>query len=199
MFPGLLSLDGGRTLNNVIEAFEQAGYHVTFRILNAAHYGVPEERWRLFFIGTRLPNVDLHSLCLCTTVFSDQTLQVSWNTFGFVPNPLQTHMAYDALLPPIRVGEAISDLPPIESGGGSAEMDYMLVPQSKYQVEARKWSPKLYNHECAGASIDLERMRYVQPGGSWRDIPHDILPRVCNAPTAAIIQNAMAASTPMVL
>ena len=57
-------------------------------------------------------------------------------------------------------------------------MDYMLVPQSKYQVEARKWSPKLYNHECAGASsINMERMRYVQPGGSWRDIPHDILPR----------------------
>ncbi len=178
--PGLISLDGGKTLRDVITAFEQAGYHVIFRILNAAHYGVPEERWRLFFIGTRLAGVRL-SFPL-PTHYSLQRPNFTGGseyTFGYaIRNPLQTYMEYDALLSPVRIGDAISDLPAIESGGGAAEMDYVLPPQSAYQRALREGATKLYNHECAGASaINLERMRHVQPGGSWRDIPQEILPK----------------------
>ena len=57
--PGLVSLDSGRTLEAVITAFEQAGYRVICKILNAAHYAVPEDRWRLFFLGTRLADINL--------------------------------------------------------------------------------------------------------------------------------------------
>ncbi|SRR5579875_136963 len=115
--PGLISLDGGKTLRDVIAAFEQAGYNVIFRILNAAHYGVPEERWRLFFIGTRLPDIRL-SFPL-PTHYSLQRPNFTGGreyTFGYaIRNPLQTHMEYDALLAPVRVGVAISDLAAIES------------------------------------------------------------------------------------
>lgn len=178
--PGLISLDGGKTLKDVVTAFGQAGYHVIFRILNAAHYGVPEERWRLFFIGTRLPGVRLSFPQ--PTHYSLQRPNFTGGrqyTFDYaIRNPLQTHMEYDALLSPVRIGDAISDLPAIESGGGAAEMDYILPPQSAYQRALREGAAKLYNHECAGASaINLERMHHVQPGGSWRDIPHEILPK----------------------
>ena len=37
--PGLISHEGGRTLRDVVRAFEETGYRVDFRILNAAHYG----------------------------------------------------------------------------------------------------------------------------------------------------------------
>jgi DNA (cytosine-5)-methyltransferase 1 len=34
-----------------------------------------------------------------------------------------------------------------------------------------------FNHYAARlSSQNAERMRYVRPGGSWRDIPHDLLP-----------------------
>jgi len=35
--PGMISFDGGRTIRSVTSAFEQAGYKMAFRILNAAH------------------------------------------------------------------------------------------------------------------------------------------------------------------
>lgn len=44
-----------RFLEEVIEAFEDAGYQVLqpYRVLNAADYGVPQDRRRLFLIGAR--------------------------------------------------------------------------------------------------------------------------------------------------
>lgn len=35
------------------QAFDKVGYDVTWRLLNAADYGVPQERERVFFIGAR--------------------------------------------------------------------------------------------------------------------------------------------------
>ena len=35
-----------------------------------------------------------------------------------------------------------------------------------------------FNHFAAKLSKqNLERMKYVKPGGSWRDIPHRLLPK----------------------
>ncbi len=42
----------------------------------------------------------------------------------------------------------------------------------------RSGSEKMYNHECAGVSgVNLERMMHVEPGGAWRDIPFELLPK----------------------
>lgn len=33
------------------------------------------------------------------------------------------------------------------------------------------------NHSCNGLGpVNLERLKYIPQGGSWRDIPHDMLP-----------------------
>lgn len=50
---GLMSLDRGKVLEMIIGDFERAGYHVKYRLLNAADYGVPQIRQRIFIIGTR--------------------------------------------------------------------------------------------------------------------------------------------------
>lgn len=177
--PGLISLDEGKTLRDVVAAFTQAGYRVAFHILNAAHYGVAEERWRLFFIGTRLPNIDISFPQ--PTHYSYQRPNFTGGreyTFSYaIRNTLQPFLD-DCLLPPISVAEAISDLPAIGMGGGADEMEYTLPPQSAYQHTLRGDNQKLYNQECAAVSpINIERMRYVKPGGSWRDIPHTLLPK----------------------
>ena len=52
--PGLLSLDHGQFVKDIYRLFESAGYRMQHMVLCAAHYGVPQERWRLFFIGTIL-------------------------------------------------------------------------------------------------------------------------------------------------
>jgi len=52
--PGLRDLDGGEQLRRAIRKFEANGYRVAEPfVLDAANYGVPQQRQRLFVVGTR--------------------------------------------------------------------------------------------------------------------------------------------------
>ena len=52
--PGLRDIDGGIQLRTVIEELRLNGYQVEEPfVLNAAHYGVPQQRLRLFVVGSR--------------------------------------------------------------------------------------------------------------------------------------------------
>lgn len=52
--PGLRDLDGGEQLQTAIENLESAGYRVeTPFVLDAAQYKIPQQRFRLFVVGSR--------------------------------------------------------------------------------------------------------------------------------------------------
>jgi DNA (cytosine-5)-methyltransferase 1 len=51
---GILSLGGGEIFRMIVADFESAGYVVQHGVLNAADYGVPQRRERVFFFGKRL-------------------------------------------------------------------------------------------------------------------------------------------------
>lgn len=73
----------GRYRDYIIQRFEEIGYQMHFQVLNAADYGVPQQRRRAFFVG-----------------FSDPRIEYSF--------PAPTHGP--GLLPYATVGEAINDL-----------------------------------------------------------------------------------------
>jgi DNA-methyltransferase (dcm) len=50
---GLLTHDKGRTYATITRIFEQAGYTIQKKVLNAWDFGVPQKRQRLITIGTR--------------------------------------------------------------------------------------------------------------------------------------------------
>lgn len=52
---GMLTLNKGSFVKSVIELFGEKGlgYHVTYKLLNAADYGVPQNRYRVFYIGLK--------------------------------------------------------------------------------------------------------------------------------------------------
>ncbi len=51
--PGLVSFEHGETLHAILQALAELGYGADVRILGAAHYGVPQMRWRTIIIGVR--------------------------------------------------------------------------------------------------------------------------------------------------
>ena len=54
--PGLRDIDGGSQLSSAVRALSDAGYDINQPVvLDAADFGVPQRRNRLFVIGTRLP------------------------------------------------------------------------------------------------------------------------------------------------
>lgn len=51
---GLLSMEKGKVIQMIKKDFENLGYYVEYRLLNAAEYGVPQQRERLVIIGNRI-------------------------------------------------------------------------------------------------------------------------------------------------
>lgn len=190
--PGLLSLEGGGFVRDIYELFEGTGYRMRHMILCAAHYGIPQERWRLFFIGTMLKGVEItfpkptHHAPVRANFTGGRDL--TWLKFikngdedprleGQLSFPYSESFRYP-LLPFVRVRDAIGDLPGLAVREGTEEMDFTSRPTTPYQKAMRLGATKLYNHAAGMLSREnLNRLRHIPPGGSWRDIPFDLLPK----------------------
>lgn len=56
---GLVQHDHGRTLATIVNKLEQLGYQVTYNVLNAKDFGVPQERKRVYIAGTKADAISL--------------------------------------------------------------------------------------------------------------------------------------------
>lgn len=88
---GLKALSSGTFLKEQLNAYSKAGYNVTYQVLNAKDYGVPQSRKRLFIVGVRK---DL-----------DQAFEFPNPTHG------KTTKASGPLKPYVSHGDAIKGLP----------------------------------------------------------------------------------------
>jgi len=146
---GITSIAGGNIVHEIFEAMKGLGYRVDMKVLRAEEYGVPQERRRVFFIAAR--------------------------TDAPILFPEPTHG--EGLLPFVTVWDAISDLPKLENGDRAGPRPYGKRPQNGYQALLRGDCALVQNHSASRlARINEERMRHIPPGGSWRDIPMDLLP-----------------------
>ena len=146
---GMMSAGGGAAVGAIIEGLRALGYEVEAKVLRAEEYGVPQERRRLVFIGNRLG------------------LPIEY--------PKPTHG--QGLLPFVTIDDAIGDLPRLSNGEELGVVAYGSEARSDYQAELRSGSNCVHNHAAARLSkVNLERLKHIPQGGSWRDIPVDLLP-----------------------
>lgn len=89
----VLGLKDMRFEGGVIDLFAELGYNVSFHVLRAAEYGVPQLRRRVVFVGHR--------------------------SNGFFQRPTQTYGESDY----VTVWDAIGDLPPVGPGETATEYD----------------------------------------------------------------------------
>ena len=147
---GILSIEGGKLVDRIKDAIRGLGYaDVDHFILRAEEYGVPQERRRVVFVANRL---------------------------GLpVIEPKRTHQTENDF---VSVWQAIGDLPAIHPDTGiGVAVSYACEPMSAYQIEMRgnRTSVTAHRSPKLGAA-NQERLKYIPEGGSWRDIPINLLP-----------------------
>ncbi len=145
---GILSMktkDNQNVKDLILKEYYQAGYNVKICKLNAAEYGVPQSRLRIIFIGIR------------------KDIKFNENEIG--PKPFL--FGKDQ----ITVEQAIMDLPQINSGEGSDQLEYNITAQNDYQQWARKNSNAIYNHIAMRHTKRLiERFENIGFGQSVADV-----------------------------
>lgn len=160
LFPKIIIMENVAEMRNGFEQhytklIEQQltdlGYQVIHGVLNAADFGVPQNRKRAFFIARRDGKKPIFPL---VTHAKDK------NAF------LEKH---------ISVWEAISDL--VETTNDSPNI-YLRQPENKYQKIMRYQSVNLKNHDSKKLTIiQQERINSLQPGQGLKDLPEHLRPK----------------------
>jgi len=168
---GIVSMGKGTVVEQIYRELEALGYRVEHRILFAGHYGVPQMRFRTIFLATKdhspieFPRPEYDAVA--------KTNFTGAKELCLVPMPLFD----DPLKPANTVGLALAGLPSISPKESSGVFEYAAAPQSNYEKYLRDHSDSITSHVCNRlAPINLERLKHIPQGGSWRDIPFDLLP-----------------------
>lgn len=171
--PGIISLGKGTVVEQIYKELEDLGYSIQHKILFAGHYGVPQMRFRTIFLAIKGKN---RLIKFPEPIYNAKAVANFTGAKELCLNILP--LFAQNLKPHTTVWDAISDLPPIESGSNNSKIKYAYSkPQSKYQEILRNGSDYVYNHSCNNlGEINLKRLKYIPQGGSWRDIPFELLP-----------------------
>ncbi|CAH1179610.1 unnamed protein product [Phaedon cochleariae] len=151
------------------------GYQVTFGVLQAGHYGVPQTRRRLIIMAAA-PGFILPKYPEPLHVFNKRGCQLSFTVDGwryFNGCEWKESAPYRT----ICVRDAMSDLPDIKNGWNKTEMPYGGDAVSHFQKMMRGSDQKelVHDHICKEMSALVEaRMSHipVHPGSDWRDLPN---------------------------
>lgn len=146
---GLLSMDKGNLFKQIRQEFEELGYKLQHKVLDAVNYGVPQHRERVILVG-----------------FKDE------NNFIY-PEP--THG--EGLKPYVTLKDAIGDLPVLKSGetknaySGDITNEFLsFVRNNSSDVLEEHSAPKNGEHL-------VRIMEALGDGQSKDDLPDEIRPK----------------------
>ena len=171
---GLISLGKGYALKSIVQSLESNGYVTAIKVLQAAHYGAPQSRWRFFVFGSKLGEFHFpeptHRAVVRPNVAGGKEL-----VFDVPAHPTM----FASYLNPNSVRDAISDLPPISNGAKIDDLAYASPPSSGLQDKLRKDTAVLTNHIAWNqGEISMARIKALPDQGmNWQDLPPALMPK----------------------
>lgn len=190
--------DGISVVSIIKEQMEDLGYSVQVQLLDAANYGVPQHRERVFFIGNRLglenPDMEKWETHREPRNDTEKMMKIKSNepTLQHYTGEASEFPRFEKNIhkqPWNTIADAILDLPPVSPKGTippkKAEK-YYLPPISEYQhwvrntpIDVDVGEQVLYNHECRGHNMrDLSIYKLLGEGVSWiiGNLPENVQP-----------------------
>lgn len=124
---GLLTLGKGEVAKQIMQDFESAGYKVSYKLVNARDYGVPQLRERVFIVGVR-EDIDFD--------------------YQF---PAPTHGDHKTLHPFVTLQDAIGDLK--EHPGDAYEGSFS--PMFLSRNRKKNWNEQSFTIQASGRQAPL--------------------------------------------
>jgi len=153
--PQMVTSHRGATVREIERSLGRAGYSTSWRVLNAAQFGVPQARRRAFVVATR-----------------EDVAPFSW--------PVPTHGSPGTgLIPTITVHDAIADLPDAtEYELGRRDIALYREAHSAFAQSMRSALGTPMNHvrRVPGERV-LARLRAMKPGMIASDLPEHLRTR----------------------
>jgi DNA (cytosine-5)-methyltransferase 1 len=140
------------------------GYTVSYSVLNAADYGVPQRRRRAFFLAHKLRTSLDFPLPTHARAETRESDSLSFPWMGS-----KRH---------VTVWEAIGDLPSVSHEDARKEYLYCCEPFTEYQDMMRKGRKTVSNHTPRTlAPTQYERLASIEPGEGIKDLPDHLRPK----------------------
>ncbi|OQB14959.1 MAG: Modification methylase HaeIII [Firmicutes bacterium ADurb.Bin193] len=144
---GILSMDNGMLFIKIRKEFEELGYKLEYKVLNAVEFGVPQMRERVFLVGIK----------------GDMRFEFPETTHGEGKTPF------------VNMEDALKDLPVLKSGESSCE--YASLPDNDFLKFVRNSiSLSEHNAPNNGAHL-IKIMETLKDGQSKNDLPEEIRPK----------------------
>lgn len=144
---GLLTRDAGYAINRIKEILGGEEYNITYQVLDASDYGVPQNRKRAIIIGVRKDFKDIF--------------------FDFDSIKKQ---------PKTTVEDAIGELYSFEDKPDGVKVIETPADSPLRKYLRTKDSTILDQDIVYPAQKVQERIKYVPQGGNWQDVPADLWP-----------------------
>lgn len=143
---GMATLYNGQIKDEIVRRFEALGYTVSYKVVCAADYGVPQARKRLVFVG----------------------IKPEFGKFAF-PAPVVDEAHY------VTCREALDDLPSLETDLGKEESEYNKPPRTDYQKLMRGDCKVLHNHVATKHTDYVKSViAQVPEGGNYKNLPEGV-------------------------
>jgi DNA (cytosine-5)-methyltransferase 1 len=155
--PGMLNLEERNVAAEVVMNFREIGYRVTYSVVNARWFGVPQDRKRLIFIGVR------------------EDLDLSHNARHLRRHATYFRRAVAGLPGETTIRQAIGDLPEVPHATREDPQPYRRRPgrRASYAGLMREGSNGMLTDHVSREhnEQDLEAFRVMPQGGIYVDLP----------------------------
>lgn len=175
---GLVNHDGGKTLQVIVDRLAALNYKFEFRVLNSKFFGVPQERKRIYIVGSvnETPNLDNFPIKECKL---GDILEKGLPTADtpFIKNLLQ-HFAigqlYGKSIKDKRGGDTNIHSWDLETKGPVTQEQKHLLDTILTERRKKKWAEIIGIDWMDGMPLTLEQIRSFYDAQNLEDMLQDL-------------------------
>lgn len=160
---GLVNHDGGRTLKVITQHLDALDYQFDFKVLNSKYFGVPQERKRIYIVGSKRKKPNLENFPIIEKKLSDILEQGKPTVNTSFINNLLKHFTVEELygksIKDKRGGEDNIHSWDLETKGAVSKVQKQLLDQLLKERRKKKWAAIIGIDWMDGMPLTLEQIK----------------------------------------